>query len=170
MRIREWIKGRLVPDPKPIEIPAGMKRPESLQDMVRRMVQVQVSEAAAVRGFETVDEANDFEVDSDELEDRVSGYQQMAEEIEESADVREVRERAKLAGEVRRRSGAKSGESPASESRGKGNARRESESESHGEDSRPARARGTRYGENDHPRSDRRFGDSRAEGRDSERD
>lgn len=56
-------KGHEVPDSTPMEIPAGFKRPESLQEMVQRLVRHQVSEAADAAGHETFEESEDFEVD-----------------------------------------------------------------------------------------------------------
>lgn len=59
-------KGQEVPDPRPIEIPAGFKRPETLAEQVRRLVR---SEALALEaqnaGMETFEEAEDFEIDDD---------------------------------------------------------------------------------------------------------
>lgn len=85
--------GRELVDPKPIEIPAGMKRPESINEMMARLVKNEISVMASRQGFETLDEASDFEVDGDHFEDRMSRHQLMAEEIEENEDVREGRER-----------------------------------------------------------------------------
>lgn len=54
------------PDPNPVRIPAGFKRPETLEEQIRRLVR---SERFAVlaqeEGFETFDEADDFDVDDD---------------------------------------------------------------------------------------------------------
>lgn len=57
--------GREILDPKPVELPAGMKRPESLAEQVQRLVRRQVSEYAAMHGHETFDEADDFDVGED---------------------------------------------------------------------------------------------------------
>lgn len=112
--------GRYVPTGRKKEIPIGMKRPESLQSMIRRMVSTSVSEAAVANGGESIDEANDFEVaDSVELEDNMSRYQTMAEEIEVNEDAREAIRRRKDA-EIRRRIGANR-----DEERGRGGGRRE---------------------------------------------
>lgn len=63
--IRQDEKGREVPDPTPVEIPLGMKRPETLAEQVQRLVRRQVSEYAAMHGHETFEEADDLEVDDD---------------------------------------------------------------------------------------------------------
>lgn len=57
-------------DTTPIEMPVGFKRPASLADMVARMVRDAVAKEKDDE-FETMDEANDFELDDidDELLD-----------------------------------------------------------------------------------------------------
>ena len=59
-------RGWEIPDPTPVEIPAGFSRPESLEAMVQRMVRTRVSDIAAEEGFETFEEADDFEVDEED--------------------------------------------------------------------------------------------------------
>lgn len=105
--LTKWIKGRFHPDPKPIEVPAGMRQPETLAQMMARMVDGRISQMAAERGLETVDDANDFDIDEDDVSVVDSRYQQMADEIEENESVREARERLSAA-ERRRKSGAES--------------------------------------------------------------
>lgn len=58
--------GREIPDPKPLELPAGFKRPETLQEQIRRLVHSEhfMMEREAA-GEETFDEADDFDVDDD---------------------------------------------------------------------------------------------------------
>lgn len=51
------------PDPSPIEIPAELKRPESMDQRIKRLVHSQIQAKAMEEGFETFEEANDFEVD-----------------------------------------------------------------------------------------------------------
>lgn len=63
------------PDPTPMEIPAGFKKPESLQEMVQRLVRRQVSEAADAAGFETFEESEDFEID--DMFDPSSPYEEV---------------------------------------------------------------------------------------------
>lgn len=63
--IRQDENGREVPDPRPVEMPLGMKRPETLAEQVQRLVRRQVSEYAAMHGHETFEEADDLEIDED---------------------------------------------------------------------------------------------------------
>lgn len=58
--------GKEIPDPTPVEWPLGLSRPLSLQDEIKRFVRSELSRAAAADGFESFEEANDFEVDDDE--------------------------------------------------------------------------------------------------------
>lgn len=59
-------RGHEVPDPKPLEVPAGFKKPELLADTVRRLVRSeQFQRDLDNAGLETFDDADDFEVDDD---------------------------------------------------------------------------------------------------------
>lgn len=60
--------GREIPDPVPMEVPAGYAKPESLTDMMRRMIRQDMSSFAEQHGAETFDEANDFEMGDDDAE------------------------------------------------------------------------------------------------------
>lgn len=57
-------RGMEVPDPRPVAIPAGFKRPETLSEQVRRLVRME-----RLNGDEEVDEswdeANDFDIGDD---------------------------------------------------------------------------------------------------------
>lgn len=66
VRINE--RGQEVLDPTPLEIPLGFRVPESLSEQVKRLVRRQLSEAADGRGYETFDEANDFDIPDDQVE------------------------------------------------------------------------------------------------------
>lgn len=91
------------PDPRPVEIPANAKRPESLSEMIARMVQHQsFRNKLAEMGAETVEEANDFEIDDDDPEVLFSRSEQMARDIAENDDVQS----GKAALAARRRSEA----------------------------------------------------------------
>lgn len=58
--------GQEIPDPVPMEIPVGMHQGATLADTVRRMVQNQLlAVAAEAEGFETFEEADDFELEDD---------------------------------------------------------------------------------------------------------
>lgn len=54
-----------IPDPNPVAIPAGFKRPETLAEQVQRLVRTSISRQAEAEGYETWEEANDFDVDDD---------------------------------------------------------------------------------------------------------
>lgn len=54
-----------VPDQNRVEIPAGFKRPETLAEQVQRLVRTSISRQAEAEGYETWEEANDFDVDDD---------------------------------------------------------------------------------------------------------
>lgn len=71
--------GREVPDPNPIEMPVGYERPESLEEMIARMVNV-VSRQAADAGYESEDEANDFDINNEEIPNSPYQYDDMQEE------------------------------------------------------------------------------------------
>lgn len=73
--------GHEVPDNTPVEIPLGAARPESLAEMVRRMVRTQVSMLAQNEGIETFEEASDFEIEDDDAELRLTAYEEMADEV-----------------------------------------------------------------------------------------
>lgn len=57
--------GREIPDPTPLEIPAGFRRPETLQEQVRRLVRTSLSQHAADAGGETFEESEDFDIDDE---------------------------------------------------------------------------------------------------------
>lgn len=60
--------GRELPDATPIEIPLGLRKPETLQEQIRRLVRTEFSQASAKAGFESFDEANDFECEDGDAE------------------------------------------------------------------------------------------------------
>lgn len=60
--------GHEVPDPKPLSIPMGYKRPETLQEQVQRLIRSSMSEYAALQDAETFEEADDFDIEDDELD------------------------------------------------------------------------------------------------------
>lgn len=51
------------PDPTPLEVPVGFKRPPTIQEMIAKMVRVSLEAREA--GMETFEEAEDFDVDDD---------------------------------------------------------------------------------------------------------
>lgn len=61
------------PDPTPVEMPLGFRRPPTLQEEIQRIVRIQMSQQAQEHGFESFEEADDFEVDDDP--DPLSAYE-----------------------------------------------------------------------------------------------
>lgn len=57
--------GHEVPDPTPLAMPSGFRRPETLQEQVARLVRSRLSQIADEQGAETFEESEDFEVDDD---------------------------------------------------------------------------------------------------------
>lgn len=54
------------PDPTPVAIPSGFKRPETLAETVARLVRSdRFRREAEAAGFETFEEADDFDIDDD---------------------------------------------------------------------------------------------------------
>jgi len=67
---RSWFKGifkdREVPDPKPMAIPVGFKRPETLAEQVARLVRTEdFRRSLGKEHHESFEEADDFDVDDD---------------------------------------------------------------------------------------------------------
>lgn len=60
-------RGEELPDSTPVEVTLNFKRPKSINEMIAEAVRVQFSRVAQSQGFETFDEADDFDVgDEDE--------------------------------------------------------------------------------------------------------
>lgn len=81
-------RGWEVPNPKPMELIAGMRKPETLTEQVRRIMRTELSRQASAQGMETFEEADDFDVDDGfDVDEPTTQYQQMQEEfIFEQAD------------------------------------------------------------------------------------
>lgn len=62
---RQDDKGHEVPDPNPLAIPAGFRRPETLAEQVRRLIRTDPSLIAGSDEVETFDDANDFDIGDD---------------------------------------------------------------------------------------------------------
>lgn len=57
--------GHEIPDPRPMTMPSGFRRPETLAEQVQRLVRQSISRQAAEEGKETFEEANDFDLPDD---------------------------------------------------------------------------------------------------------
>lgn len=142
MGVWDKLTGRFKPDPRPVEIPAGMKKPESLESMMRRTVRTQMSEIASRHGAETFEESCDFDIDGEgDPADTLTDHQVMAQEIEENEDVGEARRRTEAAALRRQRDAEDAAGEDASGNGDDGELRRGSSRDRHGvERGEPGRA------------------------------
>lgn len=76
-------QGRELPDPTPVDIPAGFKRPETLAEQIKRMIRTDMSSFAESQGAESFEEANDFEVDEDDAEQHPTHHELHEEVVDE---------------------------------------------------------------------------------------
>lgn len=58
--------GREVLDDTPVELPIGYRQPKPLDERIREMVRINLSQVAEEKGYETFSEANDFDVGDDD--------------------------------------------------------------------------------------------------------
>lgn len=77
-------QGRELPDPTPVEVPLGYRAPKPLQELIKDMIRVQMSQYAEAQGLETFEEADDFDVGDDLDFDPRSEYE-LSDEQEEFA-------------------------------------------------------------------------------------
>lgn len=61
-------EGREVLDPVPMALPLNFKHPPSLNDLVRSMVRNVMSDAARDAGHESFEEADDFDIEDEQLD------------------------------------------------------------------------------------------------------
>ncbi len=67
--------GHEIPDPNPVALPLGFKRPETLAEQIQRMVRTQVSDAALAGGAETFEDADDFDTGDDDDDEPGTPYE-----------------------------------------------------------------------------------------------
>lgn len=67
-------EGEELLDPTPMEPPIGWKKTPHIYDMMRAMVQNEISRKAAEHGVETLEESDDFDVDEGDTPP-LSGYE-----------------------------------------------------------------------------------------------
>lgn len=72
--------GKFYPDPTPVAPPIGYVQEPSMFDRVREMVRRETSRVAADKGFESFEEANDFDTDDYE-EEPFSPYEEIVEQL-----------------------------------------------------------------------------------------
>lgn len=70
------------PDPRPVEIPTRLKLPQRQVDRVREIIRQEMSRKAEGEGFESFEEADDFDIPG---EDPVSPYEEVFEPVVESS-------------------------------------------------------------------------------------
>lgn len=73
-------EGWEIHDPDPIAIPAGLKRPLSLREQIQRVLRTEVSAQAAMQGYESFDEAEDFDVEDEFDTPEIRSMYEMKEE------------------------------------------------------------------------------------------
>lgn len=94
-------EGREVLSDRPVALPAGMKRPSSLNEDIQRIVRTTLSQQAAAMGEETFEESLDFGDDDDgEME---TPYQFKADEVDARRELVESQEMARRLAELRGR-------------------------------------------------------------------
>lgn len=59
---RHPVTGHELPNPNPVEVDVSLNKPECLEDRIKRIMSVS-SRIAAMNGFETAEEADDFDVE-----------------------------------------------------------------------------------------------------------
>lgn len=73
-------QGKEVNDPTPLFI-AGESKPLSLQEQIQRVLRVEVSKQAQDQGYESIEEAEDFDVeDSFDVKEPITKYEMMEDE------------------------------------------------------------------------------------------
>lgn len=82
--------GQEIPDDTPMEIPLGMRRPLTLQEQIQAAVRGAVSRAAARNDRETFEEANDFDLPDDDMEDRITVHEYRDMKVEVPDEAREI--------------------------------------------------------------------------------
>lgn len=76
-------KGREILNPKQMQIPVGMKKPQSLQDQIKKILREEVSMQAQAQEKESWEEANDFDVKDDFETDLIESQYELVELEEE---------------------------------------------------------------------------------------
>lgn len=83
--------GRELPDATPVELPVGFVRPPTLQEEIMRLIRNEMSQQAAEQGYETFEEADDFDEDVD-WDDKDTQY----EYVDMSPDEMDSRDAGKI--------------------------------------------------------------------------
>lgn len=67
-------KGEELMDPTPVALPMTFRRPESIGDMMKRLIKNHLSRAAEAESKESFDEADDFDIEGEE-KDPITPYE-----------------------------------------------------------------------------------------------
>lgn len=59
-------RGHEVLNPEPMALPAGVSKPETLAETIRRLVRNEISQQASAGGQETFEEADDFTIEDED--------------------------------------------------------------------------------------------------------
>ena len=70
--------GKEYPDPVPLAPPVNLRRPDPLDELVRRYVRHELSQRMEAEQWESFEEADDFEIEDDPL-DRLTDYEKVFE-------------------------------------------------------------------------------------------
>lgn len=107
--------GHEILDPRPMALPVGFQRPPTLAEQVARLVRGHMSDMAAADGFETFEDADDFELDEDiivpspwEDDFDLATIQAVDRGIVQAPDLKQGREASQRVAEARRKSKAPS--------------------------------------------------------------
>lgn len=71
--------GYEVNNPLPLVLDTGLKRPPTLAEQIKRVLRAEIDRSAMDGGMESYEDANDFDVDEEELP--VSKYEVMEDEV-----------------------------------------------------------------------------------------
>lgn len=75
MEIKFDERGREIPDPRQIEMPAGMSRPLTIEEQIQRYVRDHLSRAAVENGTESFEESDDLEWEDSDADDFLTPYE-----------------------------------------------------------------------------------------------
>lgn len=68
----EWHQ---IPDDRPVEVALRLNRPLTLQERIKRFVREELSQEADANGFDSFDEANDFDIPGDDTPEVITTHE-----------------------------------------------------------------------------------------------
>lgn len=83
-----------VPDPKPVAVPVGWKKPPSLNDRIAQMVRQELSARAEEVGMESFEDADDFDIPDDPADPNSPWEEDFEANARLNADLAEVRKKS----------------------------------------------------------------------------